>query len=665
MKTSILQSRCFLLPFLFLIFSTTLAQQFTVEARKNTKPWGVLEDQVLCSDDQLTIRIGLGMQPMLWLDAMDVNAGSEPTPGSRIDKWQDKSGNNYTVVAPTLDLRPAYDPAGINGLPAVMFGMDNLPDGLELFDTTEDDFFESDWSIAILGEGKDRTAGSADLIGNMTSGTDGWFFGFDDEGSSQIGVGNTLQQSTLLRARPYSFITVVVKQGNRFRTYVDGELDKDFTIPNGVAITLNDAIYLGQADGGTTTGNNFHKGPIAELLVFDRSINESERVQLEGYLANKWMSNENLSVSHPFKTFSPLNVIMKTPSDSIFEFTSYQQEFVFDPTEASDFGDFIFTAQGQSIPSDTINIRVTAELSNADNAISYSINNTAFRQAKEATVSYGNTIVLKPTFGGDYQWQAPLPDGRYLPENTDPSIVVTESGFDTGMWEIYYYQGGCLTTDKAFQFNVKAPSPIVSGIPGIVEAENFISKSPIIEIKNGGSSKIISSITNNTFTEYNVNVTKSGDYEVTVSASAATNAGGTLQFSLNGLVIGSMEIPSTTGWTTYSEFQKIITIEDIGAGTLRLDFNTTNPYAFNIDKLEFNSKVISNISGSINAEGVVVYPNPSESGFFTLSKDSHWEVYSIQGRFILEGEGNIDLSNEEKGVYLLRVNNLINKIVVQ
>ncbi len=665
MKTSILQSRNFLIPFLLLLFSSSLAQQFTVEARKNTKPWAVLEDQVLCAEDQLTIRISLGMEPMLWLDAMDINSGSEPAPGSRIDKWQDKSGNNYSVVAPTLDLRPAYDPVGFNGLPAVMFGMDNLPDGLELFDTTEDDFFENDWSIAILGEGKDRTAGTADLIGNMTSGANGWFFRFNEEGASELGVGTTIQQSTSLRSRPYSFITVLVKQGDQFKTYVDGVLDKNYTIPNGVTMTLNEAIYLGQADGGITTGDNFHKGPIAELLVFDRSIDELERVQLEGYLANKWMSNENLSVSHPFKTFSPLNVIMRTPSDSIFEFTTYHEEFLFDPTDASDFGDFIFTPKGESEPSDTISIRVTAELSTADNAISYSINNTMFRQAKEATVSYGNTIILKPTFGGDYQWQS-IESGRFVPENTDPTIVSTESGFEMGEWELYYYQGGCLNSDKVYRFNVKGPSPAVYDIPGIVEAENFISKSPIIKIENGGSNKIISSITNNTFTEYNIDVKKSGDYEVTVSASAAPSTGGTLQFSLNGLMIGSIEVPSTQGWTTYTEFKKIITIDDVGAGKLRLDFNTANTYAFNIDKLEFKEDVISNTSSSINLDEIAIYPNPSENGLFRLSKESSWEIYSIQGKFIRNGEGNsIDLSNNGNGVYILKVDQSVHKIVVQ
>ena len=305
MRTRIRKSRFLLFPLFLFIFSSSIAQ-FVVEGRKNTSPWGVLEDQVLCADDQLTIRIDLGMEPKLWLDAMDINSGSEPAPGARIDKWQDKSGNNYTIVAPTLDLQPSYDPAGFNGLPAVMFGMDNLTDGLELFDTSEDDFFEDDWSIAILGEGKDRTVGTADLIGNTTAEANGWSFGFNNEGTSRTSMGNNLQQSALIRSRAISFITVVVKEGNQFKTYVDGSIRHEITIPNGVMVTLNKAIYLGQADGGTTSSNNFHKGAIAEVLIFDRSINESDRIQLEGYLANKWMSNQNLSITHPYKTFSPL-----------------------------------------------------------------------------------------------------------------------------------------------------------------------------------------------------------------------------------------------------------------------------------------------------------------------------------------------------------------------
>lgn len=664
MKTSVLQSRYFLIPFLLFIVSTSLAQLFVVEARKNTSPWGVLNDQVLCADDQLLIRIDLGMKPKLWLDAMDINSGIEPTPGSRINNWQDKSGNNFTIVAPNLELRPSYDPTGFNGLPAVMFGMDNQPDGLELFDASEDDFFENDWSIAILGQGKERASGVADLIGNATAGANGWSFGFNDLGLAQTKIGSNLKQTGSPRERPYTFITVLIKEGNRFRTYIDGVLEEDFIIQDGVTISVNTALYLGQANGGDIVGERYHKGAIVELLVFDRSIDHTERINLEGYLANKWMSNENLSVSHSFKTFSPLNVLMKTPADSVVEFTSYHQEFLFDPTKASDFGDFTFTPKGESVPSDTINIRVTAELSTPENAISYAINNTAFTQGKEATVSFGNTIVLKPTFGGDYQWQAP--EGRYLPENTNPTIVSVESGYDSGMWEIYYYQGGCLNSDKAFQFNVKSPSSIVSDIPGVLEAENFISKSPIIKIEDGGSNKNISSIKNNSFTEYNVDIKTAGDYEVAVWTSTAADAGGTLQLSFNGSVIGAMEIPSSTGWTTYKEYKTTITINDISSGKLRLDFTTTNAYAFNIDKLEFKLDVVSTTSGSINSEEVMVYPNPSESGVFKFSQETNWEVYSIQGMFLLEGKGHsVDLSNKGKGIYLLKMNHAIQKIIVE
>ena len=587
MRSHIGQSHLLLFSLFSFFFSTSIAQ-FVVDGRKNTSPWGRLEDQVLCADDQLTIRMDLGMQPKLWLDAMDVKSGSEPTPGSRIDTWLDKSGNNYTVIAPVLDLRPAYDPAGINGLPAIMFGMDNLPDGMELLNTSEDNFFENDWSIAVLGEGKDRTAGTADLIGNTTGEANGWSFGFNNDGTSRTSIGNNLQQSALVRVRPYTFITVVVKEGNQLKTYIDGILDTEITIPNGVMVTLNKAIYLGQADGGTTSSDNFHKGAIAEVLMFDRAINESERIQLEGYLANKWMSNENLSLTHPYKTFSPLNIIMKTPSDSVFEFTSYHQEFLFNPTKASDFGDFTFTTKGETVPSDTITILVTAELSTPENAISYSINNTPFSTAQEATVSYGNSITLRANFGGEYQWQS-IKSGNYLPENTDPTILSAESGFEMGEWELYYYQGGCLNSDKVYRFNITEPNPTVYNIPGVIEAENFISKSPIIKIENGGSNKYITSITNNTFTEYNVDIKKSGDYDVTILASAAPNEGGRAYISINGVKKSLFDITSSTSSTNYLEFQKTVTFGDVGIIVLRLEYETNNAKAFNIDKIEFKS----------------------------------------------------------------------------
>jgi hypothetical protein len=49
---------------------------------------------------------------------------------------------------------------------------------------------------------------------------------------------------------------------------------------------------------------------------------------------------------------------------------------------------------------------------------------------------------------------------------------------------------------------------------------------------------------------------------------------------------------------------------------------------------------------------------PSTTGIFNLSKTTSWEVYSMLGVKVAQGEGAlVDISNFSKGMYLLRTEN--------
>jgi hypothetical protein len=72
----------------------------------------------------------------------------------------------------------------------------------------------------------------------------------------------------------------------------------------------------------------------------------------------------------------------------------------------------------------------------------------------------------------------------------------------------------------------------------------------------------------------------------------------------------------------------------------------------------------SNTNTSFSKE-LLVYPNPSHSGLFQLSESAHWEIYSILGVKIKEGKDMlIDLSSESKGLYFLKSENKIQKIII-
>lgn len=61
-----------------------------------------------------------------------------------------------------------------------------------------------------------------------------------------------------------------------------------------------------------------------------------------------------------------------------------------------------------------------------------------------------------------------------------------------------------------------------------------------------------------------------------------------------------------------------------------------------------------------------VYPNPSTGGQFQLTQSVSWEVYSTQGILINKGESQvIDLVNQPKGMYFLKTESSMVKMIIQ
>ncbi len=61
-----------------------------------------------------------------------------------------------------------------------------------------------------------------------------------------------------------------------------------------------------------------------------------------------------------------------------------------------------------------------------------------------------------------------------------------------------------------------------------------------------------------------------------------------------------------------------------------------------------------------------VFPNPSKNGIFQLSKATNWKAYSVLGIELKSGNSNeINLSEQPKGVYLIKMNEKIERVIVE
>ncbi len=168
---------------------------------------------------------------------------------------------------------------------------------------------------------------------------------------------------------------------------------------------------------------------------------------------------------------------------------------------------------------------------------------------------------------------------------------------------------------------------------------------------------------NGEWLEYTVNVAETGAYDIDVvySAGRTTPAKIGLEFFDEGTVLFSnFTLPLTANWDTYTTIRKGNVQLTKGKHILRLNIPISG---CNIDKIKFVKTGTTGI-GTRQAIKPKVFPNPSNDGRFTLGDQLKWEVYTFSGVRIMSGQSNqINLSQYSKGIYLLKTENGVTKLV--
>lgn len=85
------------------------------------------------------------------------------------------------------------------------------------------------------------------------------------------------------------------------------------------------------------------------------------------------------------------------------------------------------------------------------------------------------------------------------------------------------------------------------------------------------------------------------------------------------------------------------------------NYNKKPAYDKMVQVLKAKNAELSVSNNEVTKNKLVVYPNPSTTGFFYLNKSAEWKVYTIHGVLVKEGLGNkIDLSTSSKGFYIIK-----------
>ena len=143
--------------------------------------------------------------------------------------------------------------------------------------------------------------------------------------------------------------------------------------------------------------------------------------------------------------------------------------------------------------------------------------------------------------------------------------------------------------------------------------------------------------------------------------------------TLNPIKLGA--ISKDNGYTTFILPTAVSQIDQVTEIIIRTcESNITIPSkTIAIDEISLGDVppgVIASIENDFSEEDQVVdvkiFPNPSNDGIFNLSQTASWKVTSILGKELKSGNGNqINISEYPKGIYLVKMNEKVERVVVE
>lgn len=216
--------------------------------------------------------------------------------GSNVSSWNDCSGNNNNASQLNGDNQPFIANSILNGLPIIRFdGTNDILNG-----TTIPGINSSSMSIFIVANGQNQSTGvltSYFEIGNYST---GFSFARDLRSSyaALFAYTNTKYIQTQTGSLPnvgfdFKLLEFIKTFNSNAKLYLDGiETPKGGSnVASLIGTFTNSSYHIGQF-----AGFNYLKGDIAEIIVFNKSLNDSERLNVEYYLQNKYCKKLDLGI---------------------------------------------------------------------------------------------------------------------------------------------------------------------------------------------------------------------------------------------------------------------------------------------------------------------------------------------------------------------------------
>lgn len=221
--------------------------------------------------------------------------------GDPVSSWLDVTSNNHDLSATSTN-EPVYKTAILNGLPVVEF------------DGTETDLGVS--STGVINSAADAWVYVVHTVDNAASNPFVLYISTTSNSTARLAIQPRSTGSVWFRVQGSAigdtsagattsatwFITGMRTDGATLHAYQDGtELSlTNSTITSGFPAETAAVMRLGNDNSGSNLD-----GYIAEVVIGNEALSDSEREKVEGYLAHKWGLTSSLPNDHPYKSSAP------------------------------------------------------------------------------------------------------------------------------------------------------------------------------------------------------------------------------------------------------------------------------------------------------------------------------------------------------------------------
>lgn len=257
---------------------------------------------------------------VMWLDssaASTITITGGATPG-RVSTWRDATGNGQEMYGAGTFRNPFYVANAINGLPAMGFqGNQNfLSGGSNLQINT------TDWAAFVVGKNTNTTSHATYFAKSVAQPNppDTWKrgrYGITRWSGTSLGAEFSAENGLSGIPTPtwtstdWAILSQAVKRNVSHTLYIDGAQAATISIAGtGTTNLTNTTRFLVGAHSDPTDyqqpGSDYYylTGNIAEVIL-TRDASDSNRQNIEGYLAHKYGLTANLPANHPYKSAPP------------------------------------------------------------------------------------------------------------------------------------------------------------------------------------------------------------------------------------------------------------------------------------------------------------------------------------------------------------------------